>query len=78
MGIPNPTTHAETALETSLDSSALLISALKLGIDVDVERHQKCRCDTCYQVVAAREGKEKVNCSRLYLDANKVEENWIL
>ena len=46
MGIPNPTAHVEMALETSLDSSALLISALKLGIDVDVKRHQKFMRDT--------------------------------
>jgi len=56
MGIPNPTIHAETALEISLDSSALLISALKLGIYVDVEWHQKCAHDTRYQAVAVREG----------------------
>ena len=40
MGIQNPTTLAEGWLETSLEVSEALISALKSGVDVNVEQHE--------------------------------------
>jgi len=52
-GLADPTAYAATALETSLGGFYLSIIALKLGLDLDVEAHQKYVGDLRYQAVAA-------------------------
>jgi hypothetical protein len=58
MGIQNSTTSAEGWLEISLEASEALISALKSGVDVNVEQHETSVRATCNQARAAREAGE--------------------
>ena len=77
MGIPKPTVSAKTAFQTSEEASQLLISSLKLRLDVDVVQHKAQVARARNTAVADRETVEKAECNRQLENASRQEENRI-
>ena len=65
-------------MDISLETSEVLISALKSGVDVNVEQHETSVRATRDQARAAREAREKLHCERLSENGGRVEANRII
>ena len=77
MGILIPTESAEVAFATSTAASEMLVNALRQGLDLDIEEHQRTVQQARKKAIKERVRKESEECDRQVENADKREENRI-
>ena len=75
MGILIPTESAEVAFATSTAASEMLVNALRQGLDLDIEEHQRTVQRARKKAIKERVRKESEECDRQVENADKREEN---